>query len=575
MRWLGQSSPLTVGGRQLVSDLTAVGSGEPVIAIPSIALRSVRRLEGSVPAFAVKSTALLLATGFAFSQTITTLTTSRNGPVSTVSGALLIAACVLAVIEGLVRRVEPDIHDRTIDYILGVTAIALACIILWIAPITSSLFFWLWRLDWIAIPFFITGSIALLFGVRTVWRQRLPILLLFAAWPMPWIALHNAGGIGVFDSTTEGVATAVGHFLLRLGVVSSVGDTSAWSTHVGLVLISVVVIAIALVPTMRGRTAAKAAWALLAIGTAWLLSLGVLVGASIVMPAPLSAGEARLPGLSMGFIPVALTIAGTWVARRQRGVRVSRTSVTVRNRLGPRAMATALIAVLAAGLLLGAADRQLGRYKAAADDFGSSTLVVSGDLPNQLVGWTSVSKLSHRWGAVYLDKSATWTRYTYEPVTTNGHAAPGQGSFTIDVISATDLNSLSTYDVAANYQLQGHQLLSSSHVDLGSGIVGQVVRYALGPNHDSWIGVYWEWPVWSGAGLRYERLVFSALDSTLPGPLNDRVSDPTLAIGLAIYNSLAGLKETSENDPAASVRAFLVQAARQTVLWAEPSTSLP
>jgi hypothetical protein len=201
-------------------------------------------------------------------------------------------------------------------------------------------------------------------------------------------------------------------------------------------------------------------------------------------------------------------------------------------------------------------------------------LVASGDLPSQLVGWTSVSKLSHRWGAVYLDKSATWTRYTYEPRTISGHAAAGEGSFTIDVISTTDLNSLSTYDVAANYQLQGHQLLSSSHVDLGSGIVGQAVQYALGPNRSSWIGVYWEWQVWTRAGPRYERLVFSALDSTLPGSLNYQVSDPTLAVGLAIYNSLAGVKGTSEDVSAASVRAFLVQAARQTVLWAEPSTAL-
>ena len=575
MRWLGQSSSLTHAGRQLVSELTSAGSGDLVIVPASVGLSSARRHEGSVPAFVIKSAALLMATGFAFSQTFTTLTTGRNGPVSTVSGALLIAACVLAVIEGLVRRVEPDIHDRTIDYVLGVTALAMACIILWITPITSSLFFWLWRLDWIAIPFFIAGSVALLFGVRTVWRQRLPILLLFAAWPMPWIGLHNAGWIGVLDSTTEGVATWVGQFLQRLGVVSSVGDTSTWSTYAGLVLISVVVIAIALVSTMPGRTAAKAAWALLAMGTAWLLSLGVLVGASLLMPAPLSAGEALLPGLSMGFITVGMTTAVAWVARRQRGVRVARTSATWGNRLGARAIVTALIAVLAAGLLLGAADRQLGRYKGAADDFGSSTLVASGDLPSQLVGWTSVSKLSHRWGAVYLDKSATWTRYTYEPMTINGHAAAGQGSFTIDVISTTDLNSLSTYDVAANYQLQGHQLLSSAHVDLGSGIVGQAVQYALGPNRSSWIGVYWEWQVWTRAGPRYERLVFSALDSTLPGSLNYQVSDPTLAVGLAIYNSLAGLKGTSEDVSAASVRAFLVQAARQTVLWAEPSTALP
>ena len=46
--------------------------------------------------------------------------------------------------------------------------------------------FWVWRVDLVSLPLFVAGAIAVIFGVRTLWRQRLPVLFLLFAWPFPY-----------------------------------------------------------------------------------------------------------------------------------------------------------------------------------------------------------------------------------------------------------------------------------------------------------------------------------------------------------------------------------------------------
>ena len=107
--------------------------------------------------------------------------------------ALLVPGAVVVGGERLSRSTGgPDIHDRQLDRIIAgaAAAIAVAAIAVAVAPggpaLGSALV--------LATPLFVIGVIALLLGTRRLWQQRAVPLLLFAAWPAPWVAaLHPVG----------------------------------------------------------------------------------------------------------------------------------------------------------------------------------------------------------------------------------------------------------------------------------------------------------------------------------------------------------------------------------------------
>ena len=59
--------------------------------------------------------------------------------------------------------------------LLGMSPVGLRLAINLLLPIRLSTLFWVWRVDLVSLPLFVAGAIALLFGVRALWRQRLPV----------------------------------------------------------------------------------------------------------------------------------------------------------------------------------------------------------------------------------------------------------------------------------------------------------------------------------------------------------------------------------------------------------------
>lgn len=80
--------------------------------------------------------------------------------------------------------VEPQIHDRYLDYILGGTLLGLAVGSLLFLPTSLSIFFWSWRLDIVSLVLFFAGTISIVCGSRALWRYRIPLVLLMLAWPV-------------------------------------------------------------------------------------------------------------------------------------------------------------------------------------------------------------------------------------------------------------------------------------------------------------------------------------------------------------------------------------------------------
>src|ERR1700756_263086 len=77
--------------------------------------------------------------------------------------AYVALAPVLALLVAATRSMYPDngldLHDRYVDYIIGVPLILVALALVAVVPIRLSQFFWLWRLDLVSLPLFIAGAV--------------------------------------------------------------------------------------------------------------------------------------------------------------------------------------------------------------------------------------------------------------------------------------------------------------------------------------------------------------------------------------------------------------------------------
>ena len=107
-----------------------------------------------------------------------------NTPLAYVSLVPFISL-ILAAMNARPSRPEPAIHDRQTDYIIGVPLMAAALCVNLFLPNKLSAMFWVWRIDLLTLPFFVAGAVAVIFGVRVLWRQKVAVGFLFLAWPYP------------------------------------------------------------------------------------------------------------------------------------------------------------------------------------------------------------------------------------------------------------------------------------------------------------------------------------------------------------------------------------------------------
>jgi hypothetical protein len=137
------------------------------------------------------------ATAIAFKASLLSLATGFPGQVAL--GALgfvpLISLLLTLGIAIRGQRPEPDIHDRYLDYILGLALLGGATAAMWFLPGSMSVFFWSWRLDLVWLPVFVAGVLTLESGARALWRYRVPIIFLFLAWPLPYVVARIPGGV--------------------------------------------------------------------------------------------------------------------------------------------------------------------------------------------------------------------------------------------------------------------------------------------------------------------------------------------------------------------------------------------
>jgi exosortase/archaeosortase family protein len=481
---------------------------------------------------AVQMASLLGIVVIAYNYSLSTLLqlADLNTPLAYVSLVPLISL-MLAFMHSQPRQPEPSIHDRQTDYIIGVPLMVAALLVNRLLPAKLSAMFWVWRIDLLTLPFFVAGAVAVIFGVRVLWRQKVAVGFLFLAWPYPYstvlLSVLNAFtsatlfGMAWVVKTTH-VATLEGS--LSGGVfsvvhnghpfsLSVVSACSGVSSVVGFLLVGT-----AFAATVRGPWLRKLIWLAGGMVLLWAINLGRI---TLIFWAGQQAGEhfaidilhpyIGLVTFTIGVVVMILFIkpmglrldvapdrfkGGTPDALHQR--------VSSKQVMAVPKVYLAVAIVLVLGIMVGFSNVGLQSYNLVANVAGESKLSSYIDHPVAPVGWSSTYETSYTWAEPLFGEGSVWSRYELYPH--SGGDLHANTPVIADVIDSPQLASFSAYGVEQCYQFHGYSLANVAQVSLGGGITGQTLAYTS-QQYGSWTIVYWILPVQKGSSTVYERVV--------------------------------------------------------------------
>jgi exosortase/archaeosortase family protein len=124
---------------------------------------------------------------------------------------------------GLAIRGPAD--EAIIDIPVGAALAGVAAWLLWYAPDQYGWYYWTYRLDLLAIPFFVLSAAVLLWGFQTVLFYKGVAAALFLIWPEPLLRLQTAVApvLAVFSAQlARPIASALGAHLAPVGAVPRV-----------------------------------------------------------------------------------------------------------------------------------------------------------------------------------------------------------------------------------------------------------------------------------------------------------------------------------------------------------------
>jgi len=443
---------------------------------------------------------------------------------------------VIALILAWVRlRREPaprPIHDRQVDYIVGLGLIAAALALVVLLPATLETRFWLYRIDLLSLPFFVAGVVTLLWGVRRAWAAKVPILFLLLAWPLPYAPLVG-DWTDAFTAATAGLLGLISHVLPiatatagdglsfiigsgRAAFVVSVGSACAGVNS----LVGFVLVGSALAYIVRGPRRRRLAWLAAGLTIIWVLNV-VRIEAIFVVGAVFGRAAAldilhpvagliifNIGLLGMLYAVPRFGLAFTSFDAPSPGALAAPDAVT---RVSP-----ALIAAMAIALVLAVLNAGLGRYEAIATPLGQAPRLEPFPIQNaQVAGWTSGYVAANPAGKQFFGQNSTWDRIQYTP----SASAVLQASVPVyvDVIGTDDAGTFAAYGVQACYSFHGYAIESSASVDVGAGMTAQVIDYRNTKINADWSAISWEWPYQKKGRTWFERIVVSGPSARYSG----------------------------------------------------------
>jgi exosortase/archaeosortase family protein len=495
-------------------------------------------------------------------------------------------------------RWEPDVHDRYVDYIIGIPLLLLALLVMLVVPVLLSAFFWRWRLDLLTLPIFVAGAVTLVFGLRTTLRLRAPIAFLLLAWPLPYTIL-----IGDWIAAFTLATTAALRLVLAIVPVAQVAGApeaslfyiphgtdgflvSVASTCAGVNgSLGFLLVGAALAGIVRGGLGRKTLWLIVGMTLIWGLNL-------VRILAIFAAGRAWGQDFAInalhpviGLVLFNLGVLAAVVALPWFGLHLEPRSGTpgatsrqalpeawpppAGRHLPVRHAAIALLLVVLAGELAGLADSGLRASELVAQDLGQPRLTEWSAALAPVNGWSVRLTNSYPWVEQYFGRGATWNRYAYLADAPAGAAAGAHpvDFVNVDVITTSDLGTFSTYGLEACYGFHNYEILQTRRVDLGAGVAGHAVVYRNPTTATTWTAVYWEWPVVTGDRERYERVILnmsslSARTASAGASSGGLVSTFQFALASAFGGNAGDLPDPSS----VQLRDFLVGFAQQLLI---------
>jgi len=460
---------------------------------------------------------------------------------------------------------EPAIHDRQLDYLVGVPLIAAAVVFDILMPVRMSTLFWLYRMDLVGLPLFAAGVVALLFGVRTLWRIRIPILFLILAWPLPYTTLLVNWLTAFTSSTLHGlnfllrfvhVATPASGFdagtynVVHAKNVFQVSVASACSGVNGAV--GYAMIAVAFLTVITGGWVRKALWLGLGLLGVWasnvvriflIVAVGHLYGESMAI----NVLHPVMGLVTFNIIVVAMVVLMGPFGLRLRQLDKDRTSpLATHLRTAVPKLRVAAVVVIVFTVISAISNQSLRTYDLVLSSLGSPRLVSFSDSPAHPAGFSVVRTNVYTTGKPFFGSDSTWYRYSFIWDSNQADAFRSNSPVISDVINTSDVSSFSAYGIEACYRFHGFKLYSIRTVDLGHGVTGNALAYYNTQTHSDWTLVYWHWPVRTSKGkTRFERvtlMLVGAADAQLAAP----APRPTLLgqLGLSVQNTFSGKSAT-------------------------------
>lgn len=497
------------------------------------------------------------------------------------------------------RSAGPPIHDRQLDWILGLFLVMVAFVASVVLPARLSTEYWVWRIDLLTMPLFIAGVIALLFGTRTLWKYRYAIGFLFLAWPYPYSLVLDRW-LGRFTQTTIwalDLLLSKVHLATRVAGSDSIfavaknghnvqmSVASACSGANGLV--GFLLVASAFLVVVDGSKFRKLAWLLVGATLVWLLNIVRIM--IIFWSAGVWGERVAIDGFHpyVGLVVFNLAVLVMVLMLRPFGLHLeSRRPTTdvaaldghapsrpTAHRPKPLA-AMGCVVLLAVGV--GVYNGELRGYDRIADSLGAPRLADFESSQETPVGWTVEKTDTYDWSKRFFGSKSTWNRYQYSFMGDVSATLTANIPITVDVIETPDRAALSAYGIEQCYAFHGHPVKGRQTIDLGNGLNGGMMTWSDTKTDTTWTTLYWHWPIKTESGTEYERVTLVMNDQ----PTNV-FSSPELTTGgarqlqLDLNDVLRGTGSDEDRARLIETRKFMIGFARVMVAEraAAPTTS--
>ena len=465
-------------------------------------------------------------------------------------GFVPLVALGLMIARAQAPHYEPSIRNRYVDYAIGLPLLACSLVLLLLFPAHASPRFWQERLDLLSLPLFTGGAVATIFGVRALWRVRGAIAFLF---------------VGMLIPLTASIETLLG----PMGRATSNGPLIGLKAALGSLIVG-----LALMNLAYGRFLRKILW--VSAGISLALALSAAGSWVLLVDRPTALDYAtlhRVVELAMFILSVFVMVSALPLFGL-RFIRIGeKASLATVLRGWPQRVATrhrlpyvSLTIVAVAAVLAFVGESSLPKYSAVLTDTGVPKL--SAGLLGRLsiTGWSVQPVGSLPWVKRYYGPSATGVRFGLDCFCGNaaGPIASLPPVMVDDIVTSQDLP-LSAPQLALMQPVRDARLVNLSRVDLGNGVVGHAAVYRQSSGTD-WIAVYWDWPVLTASGTRYEHIVVQASGS-IPDALRSRIALPgsMQQVAMRISDWLDGAPSQPIGDSATGLRSDLAAIARLTV----------